>query len=202
MFIQFLPAALGAVGKLFGAASGRAESDRGNENDYISRENNRRTVQHGQEQRSLIDLLGMQENATMDRAQMGVTAPQARSKQAVLGSLMQNLQPAQISGLPSGVSMPQMSGGLTPAALSSQARAGGGELQRQALMALLSKSDVPAATNYPETGKIQSPEMLGYKDPGKMESILSAIGLIGSTGGALGELLKKKQAPPVDVNTP
>jgi hypothetical protein len=192
--VMWIPLAIMAASAIAGKiGKGKADA-RNQQNQFAQNENQRQAQIHGTQQRSLVDLLGLQENATMDRAQMGVQAPQARAKQALLGSLMQNLQPASLSGLPPGVTMPQMSGGLTPAAINPAARAGGGELQRQALLALLSKSDVPTMTDYPKAGMLPAPVPQGYKDAGKFESIMSAIGAIGAGSGAVYDAYKNRNA--------
>jgi hypothetical protein len=82
-----------------------------------------------------------------------------------------------------------MTGGIDPSSLlNAGARAGGGEMQRQALMALLTKSDVPAATDFVRDGTVAGPQMGGYKKPGGMETALSLIGLLGSAGGAMANM--------------
>ena len=69
-------------------------------------------------------------------------------------------------------------------------KAGGGELSRQGLEALYSKSDVPAAANYSQSAKVAAPSLGGYQGAGKMESILSGGGLLGSLLGSIAELSK------------
>lgn len=192
--VMWLPLAIMAASMIASKAGKGAAGERTNKNNFIQGENNRAALIHGTQQRGLIDLLNTQERGTMDRAKIGLDAPGQRSRQSVIGSLLQNLQPAQISGLPAGVSVPQMSGGLTPAALNPAARAGGGEMQRQALMALMNKSDVPAMPNYPQLGMLPAPTAQGYQSPGKLESILSAIGLISSGAGAFNQM-RSSSAP-------
>lgn len=162
------------VGALAGGAANGMAGEREGRMDAESR-------QHQTSQNALVNLLGLQERGTMDRAEMGLRAPGQRTRQAVLGSLLQNLQPMNIQA-PAGVRMGQVSGGLSPALLNPQARQAGGELQRQALMALMNKSDVPAPTNYPQSGMLPAPS---YRGAGTAESILSMLGIGGSAIGAM-----------------
>jgi hypothetical protein len=196
-----LGAILGAVsglGSIFGGAGKSKADERMQQNDLISRNNNTQAALHNNKQQSILQLLGLLENAQRDRADRAMTAPAARARQSAMGSMLQNIQPAQISGLPSGVSIPQMSGGLNPSMLNAQARAGGGELQKQALMALLSKSDVPAMPKS-EGALLPPPQLQGMKDAGGGESLLSMLGLFGGGIGALKDagLGKPKAKPPV-----
>lgn len=183
------------LGKLFGGAGEGAAKDRLAQNEFLQRENQLQASLYGTQQNALAQLLGLQERGTMDRAQLGIAAPQARMKQALLASLLQNAKPASFSGLPAGVTVPQMSGGLSPALINNLARAGGGELQRQALLALLTKSDVPAQTDYVKQGMLQAPQMARYKQPGKFESFASGAGLIGGLLGGLGQMGVGQRAP-------
>ena len=167
------------AGVAAGAARGQA-GERTAENNFQTNQNQLLNSQYGTQQSALAQLLALQERATMDRANMGVAAPSARMKQAILGSMIQNLQSAKITP-PAGVTMGQLSGGIDPSKLLNAAtRAGGGELNRQSLLALLNKSDVPEPTNYAQTGLMQAPTMGGYKGAGGLETTLSTLGLIGS----------------------
>jgi hypothetical protein len=196
-----LGAILGAVsglGSIFGGAGKGKADERMQQNDLISRNNNTQAALHNNKQQSILQLLGLLENAQRDRADRAMSAPADRARQSAMGSMMQNIQPAQISGLPSGVSIPQMSGGLNPSMLNAQARAGGGELQKQALMALLSKSDVPAMPKS-EGALLPDPVLQAMKQPGKGESLLSMLGLFGGGIGALDQagVFGGKKKPPL-----
>lgn len=186
----------GILGKLLGGGGEGAAKERMAQNTFTQGENNRMAALYGTQQNALANLLGLQERATMDRAKMGVEAPSARMKQALLASLLQNARPASFSGLPKGVTVPQMSGGLNPALINAAARSGAGELQRQALLALLTKSDVPQATDYGKTGMLPLPQFQGYKGAGKGESFMSGAGLIGGLLGGLGGLRRGNAGPP------
>ena len=186
-----LGAILGAVtglGSIFGGAGKGAAEERGNQNNYQAQA-------YDAQQRALLSLLGLDERATMDRAQLGIAAPQARTKQAVIGSLLSRLQPASVQP-PAGVNMGRLSGGIGSAIGGPGMQAAGQALQMQALKALLSGSDVPAATNYAKTGMLPMP---AYKKAGKGESFMSALGLMGAGAQAAAPYLPKSQPKP---NTP
>jgi len=143
----------------------------------------------------------------MDRARLGLQAPSIRARQSVLGSLMKNLQPTRIQS-PAGQRGHESSitGGLSASALDPTTRQHGDALMQAALMAQLTGSDVPAATDFksgiqdwkgsvldvPEAtdyskGLLAPPELGGYKRAGKWESVLSGGGILAQI---LGELLK------------
>lgn len=188
---------LGAVtglGSVFGGAGKGAAAERQSQNDFLQRENQMRLGLHNTQQQALLSLLGLDEAATMNRARLGLEAPGARTKQAVIGSLLSRLQPARIQA-PAGVNVGRISGGLGDALGGPGMRAAGEALQRQALMALLSKSDVPAAANYAGRGMVAPPQMQAYRKSGKGESLLSALGLIGGLAGAAKGMLPQKMDP-------
>jgi hypothetical protein len=172
-------------------------------------------IQQGAQQRALES----QSQEGMQRAQLGLQAPRERARQSLLGSLMQNMQPVTIEGGNAQVmaNMPRISGGLTPAALDPTTRQHGGALMRAALEAQLSGSDVPAATNFrggvmqqPEAtdfrsgvlespdmpnfrrdGVLQPPQMGGYQQPGRGESLLSGGSIVGNLLSQLLPLLQQ-----------
>jgi hypothetical protein len=195
--LMAIAAGAGVLGKLFGGAAKGQSQERGAQNDFTAQQNQQALSKYGIDQGARTSLSSLQENATMNRANLGIQAPQARMKQALLGSMLQNMQSAKVSA-PSGIRMGSISGGLDPSTLLSAAtRAGGGEMEKQALMALLSKSDVPGATDYVTSGKVEDPTMQNYKTAGKGESLLSALGLLGSVGGAISEIgnINKPKTP-------
>ena len=183
-----IAAGAGILGKIAGGAGKGAAAERAGQNDFTQTQNQQALSKYGIDQSARQNLLGQQEQATLNRAQLGMQAPNVRMRQALLGSLIQNMQSAKITP-PSGIRMGQMTGGIDPSSLlNAGARAGGGEMQRQALMALLTKSDVPAATDFVRDGTVAGPQMGGYKKPGGMETALSLIGLLGSAGGAMANM--------------
>lgn len=110
-----------------------------------------------------------------DQFQNNLKAPSTLASQTARGDLMANLQPAQISGLPSYVKMPQISGGLTPAALGPNTRSAGAALSRNALLQLASnKFNLPAA-----------PSLTPLPDASGYDTFSKTLGRIGSYAGAL-----------------
>lgn len=192
-------AGAGLVGKLFGGGAKGAATERANANQFQLGQDQLANQRYGIEQGARTNLSQLQEQATMNRAQLGMMAPKERMKQAILGSLIQRLQSAKVTP-PAGVNMAKLSGGIDPSALlNAGARAGGGEMQRQALLALLTKSDVPGQTDYVGSGTLRPPQSGTYKTAGKGESLLSLLGLVGSAGGALGESGLIKPRGPSDT---
>jgi hypothetical protein len=183
---------------------------------YQTRQGASTNAMQGQ-QAATSNALNNQSQEGLQRAQLGLQAPSVRARQSVMGSLMKNLQPTRIQSAPGQQGhTSSITGGLSAAALDPTTRQHGDELMNSALMAQLSGSDVPAATDFksgiqdwkssvldvPEAtdyskGILAPPVMQGYKEPGKMESILSGGGML---GGILGELLKLRgggnAAPP------
>ena len=175
------------LGSVFGGAGQGQAAERQSQNDFLQRENQMRLGQYSTQQQALLSLLGLDEKATMDRAQLGIQAPSSRTKQAVIGSLLARLQPTRIQA-PAGINVGKVSGGLSGAMGGGGMRAAGNALQMQALKALLSGSDVPQAGNYTQRGMVQAPQMQGYKSAGKGESLLSALGLAGGLAGGLQQM--------------
>lgn len=161
-------------GMLSGGAKGQA-AERGGQNNFNLSQDVLRDRQYGTQQSALLQLLGLLEAGQLQRARIGLDAPGQRTRQAILGSLLQNIQPFSVSP-PPGVRMGNIQGGMSPALLNPQARQAGGELQRQALQALISRSDVPAM---PDTSRtiLAPPQLSPYRQAGKGESIMSLLGL-------------------------
>ena len=191
-----IAAAGGAAGT--GAAGGMAK-EREVENTYGINVNNATTARYGTEQAARINLLQMAEKALLDRAKAGQDSDAARAKQVVRGSLLANMQPASITHPRAHI--PKLSGGLTPASLSPQAREAGNLLQTKALGAMQSGSDVPAMPDFMGAGTVKPPAMPEYKGAGAAETALGAAGT-GSTmlSGILEALQKQATAryPPIN----
>jgi hypothetical protein len=171
-----------------GAAKGRTDTNAANaERDRIN------ASVYGTQQGAASNMAALKERAAMERANLGITAPVDRSKQIVRGSLMQNLQPFKIGNVGSKVKVPTVSGGLTPAALSAMVRQGGGELQSQALGALLNKSDIPKEQDY-DKAMVAAPKLSELAEPGKLESMGSILGPILK---GLGQVSKGTGQPPI-----
>lgn len=186
--LMAIAAGAGILGKIMGGGAKGAATERASQNDFTQTQNQQALSKYGIDQSARTALTNTQEGAVMDRAKMGVNAPMARAKQSLIGSILQNLQSAKITA-PAGIRMGQMSGGLDPSSLlNAGARQGGAEMQRQALMALMNKSDVPAQTDYVSSGTVAAPQMGQFKQAGKGESLMSLLSLLGSAGGAIAEI--------------
>jgi hypothetical protein len=196
-------------------AGGREKTDA-----YQTRQGATTNAMQGQ-QTATTNALMSQSNEGLQRAQLGLQAPSIRASQSVRGSLMKNLQPTRIQSAPGQRGHETtLSGGMNASALDPTTRAHGEDLMQKALMAQLSGSDVPAATDFksgiqdwkssvldaPEStdyskGILAPPELQGYKDAGKLESILSGLGIGGTILGELLNLKKKPAAVPSEVES-
>lgn len=179
-------AAAGDVGRLTGAAAQGAADIRLTE----AQINNQRD-------RNVLDRTATQigQNQTRDaqalqRAQLGIEAPMARTKQAAYGDALSNVQDVNIDFQPTTGTLPKfnVSGGLRPSLFGANARGAGAELSRQALLKLMSGEDVPQASE-----AVAMPEMSDPTTSGAMEKTLGAAGLGGSILGALGDALKNRK---------
>jgi len=183
-------AALPAISSIAGGAAKGMADQRAQENAQTQERN-----------RLMAQLFGITQNANtsalenssrerlgqggldLDQRKFALAAPGTRASNAVRGSLIQNLQPVSFSGLPSRISnsIPHMTGGLTPAAISPEARAAGGELTRQSVLELL-KGDqfTPQTPTNFQGGVLPLPQMEALKQSGLLEKILGGLGLGGS----------------------
>ncbi len=194
---------LGSIGKVAGNAAQGAATQRTNQNELTQRQNSLLAQLFGINQNAQTNALEGQSrerlgqgNLDLEQRKFSLAAPSARASQAVRGSLIQNLQPVSFSGLPSRISssIPTITGGLTPAAISPEARQAGGLLTRQAIMDMLKgDSFAPQTPTDFQGGVLHSPQMAALQDPGKLESILGAIGLIGGIGGAVGDTFQQRR---------
>lgn len=165
-----------------GKAAGGASRERQSANNFQLQQNQLNQKAHSDEISALLDALKQNESAKMNRAQLGIQAPQTRTKQSVLGSILANARTAKYAP-PPGIRMGQVSGGLDLDALLSGARGAGRTLNMQATKALETGSDIPAYED--ATSRLsKSPTPGGYQKSGRVESILSLLGLLGSGAGA------------------
>lgn len=182
--------ALMAGSSILSKAGGGASKERQSANDYQLQQNQLNQRAHESNTSALLNALRQNEEAAMSRAKLGIDAPQARAKQALLGSLMANARTARVTP-PAGVRMGTVTGGLDLDALLANARGTGRTLNRQANRALRTGSDVPAYTD--ATARLSSaPTPGGYQKAGAMESLLGGGGLLASI--LAGVLTAKKAA--------
>ena len=227
-FLAALPAVGGLIGSLFGrgaSAAGDARLDQNSQNilnnrntiDQYGIEQSASTSAHNAQQQAQIQALlaGSNEqtahaNVDLDRRKFALDAPQTRGRQALLGSLMQNLQPARLSGLSRQLqaAKPTITGGLSPSALGPQARQAGGLMQSGAVRGLqqgdtfepLQRTNFQAGVLDPTRAAVPRPELLELQKSGLLEKILGGIGIGGNLLGALGPLLqgRNNQTAPED----
>jgi hypothetical protein len=171
--------------------------DRGRMDRYGTRQSATTNAMQGQ-QAATTNALNAQSAEGLNRAQLGLQAPSVRARQSILGSMMKNLQPLSLGTNASTAGRkPSITGGMSAATLDPTTRQHGDELLKAALMAQMTGSDIPAATDFkggvldwkgsvldaPEEidytkGLITPPELAGYKQPGKWESRLSLASII------------------------
>ena len=210
-----LPAILagaGLLGKLFGGAAHESANQRGAENNQASQRNALLAQLYGMRQNATTDALRAgsaeklaQGNLALDQKKLALGAPSVRAGQSVRGSIMQNAQPFSVSGLPPKIaaSIPQISGGLSPALFNADTRALGGEMTRKALIDQL-KGDTfdPMTPTDFQSGILSPPKMEDYQKSGLLEKILGGLGLAGSVAGGIGEAAtgyqKRRQAAVYD----
>lgn len=175
-------------GQLLGKAGGGSAKERQNANNFQLQNNQLAQSAHNADTNAMLAGLQQNEGAKMNRAQLGITAPQARMKQALLGSLIQNARTAKYTP-PAGVRMGQVSGGFDlDTLINALGRKAGGTLQSQATSALETGSDIPAYED--ATARLtKSPVPSGYQKAGKMESLMSGGGLL---AGLLGAVMQAK----------
>ena len=195
--------AAGAVGqvaaaKQAGRANGRQADAAANMSvDQYNQQN------YGANQNAMLTAGSMAEAARLDRAKLGLEAPEVRTKQALYGDLIKHLQDAKISGLGAHVPGVSISGGLRPSAISQAGRnAAGDALQTQAMQALLSGSDVPEMPDFSKL-VLEPPAATPLPQAGAQDKwldVLSNIGLAAQGGQALYNSTKKP-APIATNNT-
>lgn len=177
-----------------GAIGSNMSRNRDDRNNAASRADDRQNDQYRTLQQALIQLLlaGSNENRDnaridLDQRRFALDAPRERGRQALLGSLLQNMQPVRFSGLSPQLQarMPQITGGLTPAALGPQARQMGALMQQNAVSSQQRGDQFSALprTNF-LAGLLPPPQMSGHQGPGRLEALL---GLIGMGAGIYGQ---------------
>jgi hypothetical protein len=147
------------------AAKGKAD-ERANQNEAISRNNQAQVNLHAVNQNAF--------SQAMDRA---LNAPRERGRQGFNADMLMNFTPATYQGLPDRISsrMPTITGGPQ---LSGQ-----GKLLAQ----LIRDNAITGMQRGGDDRMLASPQLQGYQGPGRMESILSVLGMIGSGAGAIGQ---------------
>lgn len=214
--LGWIPLAIMAASAIAGAIGKNKAKNREAQNAAALTQDSFRNDQYRTQQNALIQALLGQSNETINQGNLdlrqrefGLDANRSRGQQALLGSLLQNLQPARLTGLSPQIQarMPRYTGGLSPTAISPQARAAGGQMQTNALAGLRGGDTnfTPLQRTNFLAGILQPPQPSPYKGPGGWESVLGLIGaagnLYGSVGGGGASYLGPGGAP-IDTRPP
>lgn len=127
----------------------------------------------------------------MDRKRYLQSEPNVQAKQALVGNLLQKIQPLQLSGLSDRVqqSMPHMNSVLD--ALGPEARQSGALLAQRGLSGLQSgptQFDPLPQVSLPDVLNLPPAQLAAMQKSGLLEKILGGVGLGASVVGALGNL--------------
>lgn len=182
-----------------GAGKGAAD-ERGGANDFARSQNILGQQGHQTDIMALMQALGLNERATMDRAKLKIDAPQSRARQALFGSMLANAQSSKVTP-PAGIRMGTVTGGMSDiSGLLANARGSGRALASQAQTAIETGSDVPAYTD--ATSRLtSSPTSTGYQKPGGFESAASTSSLLASLLAAAAKQRKSGQ-PTTNLGAP
>jgi len=153
------------IGRIAGNAAKGSSDERQNENQQ-------RLSQSQIQNNAAMDLAKLD----LDRAKFSQDEPNARASQAVRGSMLQNLQPLQMSGLSSRVNIPKMNSIIN--ALGPEARQAG---------SLLSSLGVSGLQNPTKFAPVPM-QTADLKKSGMLEQILGGVGLGASMVGSLGDM--------------
>lgn len=186
----------GDVGRVAGDAAGALRTERFDEDaarrqrDYIAQNRARLKMDQGQ----------TRDAQALERAKFGVAAPQERAKQAAYGDALKNVQDVNIDFQPQTgpATKFNVTGGLRPSMFGETSREAGGELGRQALLALMTGSDTPETSPLVDIPDVSEP-----KGSGVLEKVTGGVGLGGSILDALGPILSKlkKRGPVATIPT-
>lgn len=190
----------GALGRIFGNASQGSAQQRMQENQQRLQQaqiQNADTL--GRAQLQSNDALSrgrMQQDFTLQGANLDLARrqfqqqePNAQARQAMLGSLLQRIQPLAMSGLSARAqaSMPRMNSLID--ALGPEARQAGGLLAQRGLSGLQSGGTQFDPLQAPTIPALNIPpaQIAALQQSGLLERLLGWGGLIGSTVGSLGD---------------
>ena len=192
----------GPVSELLTGAARGAAGERGDQNAAAQNANQTRANLYGTQQGSVLRALENLEGGRLNRANLDLSrrnfslnAPSTRADQSIRGSMMANLQDARVDA-PAHLRRATITGGMRPSVLGDDTRALGREMMAKSLrdqMAGDEFEDVPE-TDF-QGGLIPTPEMEGYREPGGLESTLSAGGSIGGILSAITELMNQRRQP-------
>jgi hypothetical protein len=204
--LAFLPGLIGAGSAAADAIGSSMSGNRQGQNQANLHQNQLAAQLFGTQQNAATQALSQEEASKLNRAGLdlnqrnfALNAPNVRGRQAVAGSLLQNLQPATMSGGSERLraATPAIQGGMSASALSPEARQMGQLMVQQALEKQQAGDTFePIPTTDFQSGRLTPPEMAAYEQPGKTESILGLL----SMAGPLLEQFRKKTPPVNDAS--
>jgi hypothetical protein len=142
-----------------------------------------------------IDAANTLNNMDLAQRKFQLAAPGARATNAVRGDILANAQDATLSGVPSTITVPAVSGGLRPSMFSGATRALGGEMSTQAEAGQRAGDSFAALPGLPDYSAPTTP-LPTYREPpplptltplpaaGKLDTGLGLAGTLGSLAGA------------------
>lgn len=129
-------------------------------------------------------------------------ATKARAANAARGSALENAQDVQISGLPAGVHMANVSGGLRPSMFDANTRALGGQMTKQALLDQMAGPVKPFDATAPtlDVSKIlnmTAPGPTPLPQASSLDNILANLGMYGGIAAPIAKgVIAQTQTPP------
>lgn len=198
--LPLLMAAGPLIGKIFGgAAKGSADQRYAENNQALTNANQQNqlalalaqlkssdAMQRAQMQNS-YNLSGA--NVDLARKQFAQSEPSVQARQAMIGSLLNRIQPASLSGLSDRVQIPNLQNSII-SALGPEARQAGALLAQRGVSGLQNptKFDPLPAASMPGPLELPAMQQAQLQKSGLLEKILGGAGLVGSTIGAIGDL--------------
>lgn len=181
-WLQFLPMIASLAGSLLGKGASSAAQGRQVETGNVINQDQQRTQQYGIAQNAQFD----KANLDLQQKNFEENSRSGRAKQALLGSLLSNIQDASLNvpGVEGG-----SIGGLRPSAMGDIGRTSAGLLARQALMKQLTGDEFVGAEILQPPGLSQLPKASGW------EKAAGIGGILGTLGGGIGQLWQGMQAP-------
>lgn len=190
-----------AAASILGSAAQRRAQERANQQRANQDQANRDQQSTQSDNAVRLQAENLWRQSQNDRAQIGLQAPSTRTRQALLGSMLQHARSTRVTA-PPGIRMGQVSGGLDiDSLINAAARGAGGTLQRQATTALETGSDVPIYTD-PRAALRPSTTSAGYLRPGGLETGLSTASLLASIIAGIGQARGNGASTPNAVRPP
>lgn len=143
-------------------------------------------------------------NAATDlsQRQFALNAPGQRAGTAVRGDILSNAQDIAFSGLPNGINVPTISGGLRPSMFSADTRALGADISAQARAGQQAGDtfaplpSTPTYQRYNESTPTYvtppaAPQLTPLPQSGKVDTLLNVAGTIGALAPSFADLMKR-----------